>query len=102
MQRFLALPLLALAVGHAAAQGFARPDPSVAAKPAAAVVYESAFAGYRPFVDPDTLPWRDVNDEMHRLGGHVGHVPSSAPSRRAPDSAAAPKPPAHAGHGGHK
>ena len=37
-----------------------------------AVKYESAFTGYMPFRDEKLAPWRDVNDEAARVGGHLG------------------------------
>jgi len=36
------------------------------------VKYESVFTGYRPFIDEKLAPWRDVNDEVGRVGGHIG------------------------------
>ncbi len=90
----------ALAPLIAAAQSAPGPDASdpKAAKPPAG--YRSAFDGYRPYAEPDIARWREVNEEMGRLGGHVGHVPGSLPARgAAPQSA---KPPAHAGHGERK
>ena len=92
--------LAAFIAGSAAAQAPARPDP---ADPKAAVSsrpYESAFEDYRPYVDPEVARWRESNEEMGRLGGHIGHVPGSVPPRGvAPQSA---KPPAHTGHGERK
>jgi hypothetical protein len=34
--------------------------------------YESAFAGYVPYREEKLAPWREVNDEVGRVGGHVG------------------------------
>lgn len=99
MYRTIAVPLLASIACSVAAQAPARPEPAKASKPASPLVYESVFAGYRPFVDPDVARWREVNDDMARLGGHVGHLPGSLPPRGATPSA---KPPAQPGHGGHK
>jgi hypothetical protein len=90
MQRHVAVSLLALIAGSATAQSPARTDPTDAAKRSPAAVYDSAFTGYRPHIDPELAPWREVNDEMARLGGHVGHVPGSAPPRAASPA----KPPA--------
>ena len=93
-----AIALAAMIAGSAVAQMSVRPDP---AEPKAGVPvrpYESAFKDYRPYVDPDIARWRDVNDEVGRLKGHMGHVPKQ------PGAAAKPgaKPPAQDGHGGHK
>ncbi|MSQ49057.1 MAG: hypothetical protein EXR30_01570 [Betaproteobacteria bacterium] len=90
--------LAACVAGSTAAQAAARPDP---AEPKAAVPvrpYESAFKNYQPYVDPDIARWREVNDEVGRLNGHMGHLP------RQPGSAAKPgaKPPVQDEHRGHK
>lgn len=34
--------------------------------------YASAFAGYQPFRDEKLAPWREVNDEVGRIGGQAG------------------------------
>ena len=98
MQKAKVFVLLACASGFAVAQAPARPDASDPKAPAPAQRYESAFKDYRPYVDPDIARWREVNDEVGRLNGHVGHVP------RQPGSASKPgaKPPAAGGHGAHK
>jgi hypothetical protein len=62
---------LALAA-PAGAQPPPRPDdPAVRTPPSAA---PSAFEGYRPFRDEEMKPWREVNDEVGRLGGPSGHM----------------------------
>ena len=43
-----------------------------AAAPAPTIKYDSAFRGYRPFRAQPLAPWREVNDEAHRIGGHIG------------------------------
>jgi hypothetical protein len=48
--------------------------------------YRSAFSGYQSQQELALRPWRDVNDEMGRLGGHVGHLKDSAPSDSASPS----------------
>jgi len=66
------------AAGMGAAQDARRPGP---ADPSAAVPtlrYESAFAGYRRQAEEKLVPWREANEEVRRLGGHVGHVPAGA------------------------
>ena len=55
--------------------------------------HEPAFRDYRPYADPEVGRWRQANDEVGRLGGHMGHMP------RKPE--ATPKPPAPH-HGSHK
>jgi hypothetical protein len=85
--------------GSAAAQTAARPDPADPKASAPARAYESAFKDYRRYNDPEPARWREANDEMGRLKGHVGHVPGSVPPRSAP---AAQTPPGHTGHGARK
>jgi len=89
--------LAAILAGSATAQTATRPEPvdPKAAVPARA--YESAFRDYRPYADPEIVRWRQSNEEMGRLGGHVGQVPrGTGPAKTGA------KPPASAGHGGHK
>lgn len=64
-------------------------DPAAAVPPAQ---YSSAFAGYQPLRDEKPAPWREVNDEVARAGGHLGIFRSSVPG-------AAPN--ATGGHAGH-
>lgn len=96
MYKRTAIALAVAFAGTAAAQGTARPDPAdpKAAAPSRAA-YESAFKDYRPHTDPQVGRWRESNEEMGRLKGHVGHVPGSVPPAPAPK-------PGPAGHGGHK
>jgi hypothetical protein len=42
-------------------------------------VYRSALNGYRPYrADEPLRPWRDANDEVGRLSGHMGHLTPSS------------------------
>jgi len=99
MRKAKVLTLLwACAPAIAAAQTAARSDPAEPKSAAPAPAYESAFKDYRPYVDPEIARWREVNEEVGRLNGHIGHVP------RQPGVGAKPaaKPPAQGGHGAHK
>ena len=100
MQSTVVIVLLALVAASAAAQSPARHDPAGSKAAMPLRQYESVFKGYRPYVDPDVARWREANEDMGRLGGHVGHVPGSVPPRGATPQPA--KPPAHAGHGERK
>ena len=96
MYRTIAGLALACAPLIALAQAARAPvDPKA---PAPAVVYESAFKDYRPYVDPEIARWREVNDEVGRLKGHVGHVPQQPASPVKPAAKSA----APSGHGAHK
>ena len=48
------------------------------------VKYESAFENYAPYREQPLATWREVNDEVARVGGHLGMFGG------------------HAGHGGSK
>ncbi len=75
-------------------------DPRAEVPPAR---YQSAFTGYQSFRDEKLAPWREVNDEAARVGGHTGifgggaHTGHGAtkPAAGTPAPAAAP----HAMHG---
>lgn len=62
----------ALAASTAAAQSVKPPHPADAAAAVPAAQYESAFAGYTPIRNEKLAPWREVNDEVARVGGHIG------------------------------
>ena len=70
----------------------AQPGPTGPDARAPAVKYESAFAGYVSFREEKLAPWREVNDEVARAGGHIGIV-GGAHGAHAPAKSAA-KPPA--------
>ncbi len=73
------------------AQSPPRPDdPAVKTPPPAQA---SAFEGYRRFRDEEMVPWREVNDEVGRLGGHMGHVKEETmPAAKEASGHAAPPP----------
>ena len=82
---------MALTPNVAAQEQSTRPNPADPAAAAPAAKYESALTGYRGFREEPLAPWRDVNDEVARAGGHVGIMrgagahkpPSPAPARPA-------------------
>jgi hypothetical protein len=81
------------------------PHPADPAVKVPAVKYESAFTGYAPFRDEKLAPWREVNDEVGTVRGHVGifggagHGGSgkAGPSKPVPDKPATAKPAEPAG-----
>lgn len=77
-------------------------NPADATAPVSAAAYESAFKDYRAPNNEGETPdkvWRSANDEVGRLGGHVGHVKDGAD---APDATnAAPKQGSAADHSKH-
>ncbi|BDI05350.1 hypothetical protein [Sphaerotilus microaerophilus] len=90
-----------------------RPDPFDPQATVPALRYESATAPYRRLGDEKTLPWRDANDAVARIGGWRVYAreaqqadpptsapPASARPASAPPSSAPPaaKPPGQGGH----
>ncbi len=68
--------------------GLPPPDGAGRSKPAASATapHESAFSAYRRYQDVERHDWREANDRVRDLGGHMGHVRGSA--NGAADSAA--------------
>lgn len=97
MYKRIVLLLAASAAATAAAQQPQRPDPGNPGARVPAIEHRSAFEGYRRYADPEVAGWREMNQEVGRVGGHLGIV-------RGQGEAAKPgaKAPAQAGHGGHK
>lgn len=99
-----ALPVLA-------AQPSPATNPASPDAPVRQSAYESAFAGYRTYQDEKPASWREVNDEVGRIGGqagifggagHAGHS-SPKPSTNPPPAASKPKQAPHSMHGkGHQ
>lgn len=71
----VASPLTAAAQKPAASAG-----PASAGAAAPPMKYDSAFAGYLPHRDEKVAPWREVNDEVARVGGHIGIMRGAAAS----------------------
>ncbi len=73
MKTYLAVLAIAAYAPLAYAQQSApRGDPTDPEAPAPVFHYESVFSGYRGFREEPLAPWRDVNDEVARVGGHIG------------------------------
>jgi hypothetical protein len=56
--------------------------------------YDSAFDSYRPFREEATNRWRELNEEVGRIGGHAGVLKAgpAQPAANATSPAAAPSP----------
>lgn len=93
MRKEVLFVVAAAAAGLAAAEQ-PRPDPRDPKAKAPEVVYRSAFENYRRYSEPEVAGWREMNDEVRRIGGHVGIARETAK----PGATPAPE----AGHGGHK
>lgn len=71
--RQVMLALLALFAGGAAfAQGEGKNDPRAPDAKVPPAIYRSVFEDYRPYREQELAPWREVNEEVARAGGHVG------------------------------
>ena len=71
------IAVIALAVNGpltAAQPAASHTNPADPAAPVPALQYESVFKGYRGFRETPLAPWREVNDEVARVGGHLGIV----------------------------
>jgi hypothetical protein len=62
-----AVPLLAASI-----------DVANPAAPVPALNYHSAMSDYRAYSDENVREWRAVNDEVARIGGHIGIVGGAA------------------------
>lgn len=77
---------LALAGSASGQPAPAESGPADPGAPVPAFRYESVFTDYRPYREEKLAPWRDVNDEVARIGGHIGILkgaagkPTTAPS----------------------
>ena len=107
------IKIIVLVLALAAAPGVVpAAEPSTSDKsPPPARAYVSVFEGYRPLTDEPMRTWRDANDEIGRLGGHIGHIGNEAgtparpglgnaatPARPEPGNAGTASPGAHSGH----
>lgn len=74
--------LAALAAGNAGAQSAVRPDPADPGARVPETVYRSAFDGYQKHELSKQVPWREANDEVGRVGGHVGILRDEAAGKK--------------------
>ena len=66
---FLAMaPSMALAQNQSPAQ-----DGRAGAPAASGSAYQSAFADYKPYIEPVVMSWRKANDQVRDTGGMQGH-----------------------------
>ena len=62
------LSALGLATSPALAQT-SQAQPAATQSTVPVLIYRSAFTRYKPFADQSVLSWREVNDEVGRIGG---------------------------------
>lgn len=70
---------LAVGAGIALADDRPRSNPGDPKAPVPESEHRSALKDYRRFVDEDVASWREVNDEVARVGGHAGVFRADAP-----------------------
>jgi hypothetical protein len=99
LARTLAAGALTCAAAAAGAQPPAQPPTERAAAPA--LTYQSAFEGYRPYVEAPPASWREVNETVERVGGHVGVLRAETQETSTPPAAAPAAPRKEAGHDAH-
>jgi hypothetical protein len=65
-----------------------------------ASMYQSAFEGYQPYREQSIAGWREVNDEVGRVGGHAGMFggTAAAPAKEATGQQPQRSAPAAPGH----
>jgi hypothetical protein len=63
---------LVVPAAHAQERAAATPPPANAEARVPQTKYDSAFTGYQPFREQKLAPWRELNEEVHKAGGHVG------------------------------
>jgi hypothetical protein len=71
MKQCFAFIALATGVTCAIAQQKPTSGPTDPAAPVPQAKYESAFTGYVPYREQDLAAWREANDEVARIGGHI-------------------------------
>ena len=104
MKPYIAFAVLsALALDAAAQQNPSTlPQPADPAVSVPKAVYQSGFEGYVPFREQELASWPKVNEEVGKVGGHVGvfrgghaghGAAKPAPTKPAPAQSAAKKEP---------
>lgn len=91
--------LASQALAQAPAQVRPGANPADAAAPVPAVVPPSSFAGYRPHSEAKVAPWREVNDEVGRIGGWKAYAREAYEAAQAAAAAEKSAPPAMHRHG---
>jgi len=90
----------AVAAGLATAQQ-PRPDPGEPKAKVPVIEHRSAFEGYRRYTEPEVSGWREMNEEVGRVGGHVGIARGQRGDAAKPGAKPSASP-AQGGHEGHK
>lgn len=74
-------------------------DPLNTQTPALSPVYQSAFTDYKPYQDPELIPWKAVNDVVREFGGMAAMGSMNEDTTGGNEKSAQPVKPAHnSGH----
>jgi hypothetical protein len=82
--RLICFGVATLLSGTAAAQSANPHNPADSSIQVPAPRYDSAFTDYARQREEKLSPWREVNDEVARAGGHIGILRGAARSKPAP------------------
>ena len=80
---FAAMALVTLSLIASAQEIQKKAHPADADAASTRFTYQSAFKSYRPASDPPETPdriWRAANEDMGKLGGHMGHIKDEPPA----------------------
>ena len=91
----LCIAALALPAAHAQLRTATPPAAADAEARVPQTQYDSALRGYQPFREQTLAPWREINDEVHKVGGHVGIFGGTPKSAPAPAPTSEGHPPEH-------
>lgn len=80
----VALFAIFLAGGFANATGAAEPSATDPAAATSKIEYRSAFDGYLKFQYGPIKSWKESNETVRAVGGHMGSIRAAQPSRRSP------------------
>lgn len=74
-------------------------DPLNTQTPALSPVYQSAFTDYKPYQDPELIPWKAANDVVREFGGMAAMGSMNEDTTGGNEKSAQPVKPAHdSGH----
>lgn len=93
----IAAAIVAVFSAAAGAQQAAAPTDAKASVPP--VAHQSPFSGYRVHADAKPAPWREVNDEVARIGGWKAYAREAYEAAQAAEKSAPATQPAMGPHG---
>jgi|JRYK01.1.fsa_nt_gb hypothetical protein len=79
-RRLIAAALACAAAAAAVAQEAAQRTSADPAPPGPVPAYHSPFERYRPYAEEPLGAWRELNDTVGRVGGHMGALRAGPPA----------------------